>query len=224
MLLTIAEEIFLLALYEKGSIPNAVAVPLRFALGGALLADLLIAGKIRLDEHKKVILLDEAPCGDPVLDEVIEKMQSSHHPRKVPVWIEATTHKPKKLLEHLGEGLVQKGILNQTEKRFLWVIPYVVFPQQDASAKYWIKQHLRAVVLAGEIADMHSLMVLGLIRAGGLMDFVFTRDELKAARKRIANYTESGISADGSLAQAISEPMEEINAAVTALAVSAVRP
>jgi hypothetical protein len=223
MILTITEEIFLLALYEKGSIPNAAAVPLRFALGGAVLADLLAAGKIRLDEHQKVLLLDETPGDDPILNEIIEMMQASHHPRKVAYWIDAIIQKPKRFLKRLGEGLVKKGVLNQAEKRFLWVIPYVVFPQQDASAKYWIKQHLRAVVLAGEIADTHALMVLDLIRAGGLLDFVFTRDELKAARKRIASYTGDGVAAGG-LAQEISEPMAEINAAVTALAVAAVRP
>jgi hypothetical protein len=109
--------------------------------------------------------------------------------------------------------------LNQEEKRFLWVIPYMVFPQQDASAKYWIKQHLRAVVLAGEIADAHSILVLSLVRAAGLLDFVFTRDEVKAARKRI-----EAITSDTILDPEVRGAVEEINAAVTALVISAVRP
>ncbi len=224
MILTIVEEIFMLALYERGSIPNSVAIPLRFTLGGAVLADLLVAGKIRLDEHKKVIFLDERPCNDPIMDEAMEEIKSARHPHKASYWIAETSRKPKRFLKRLGEGLVQKGVLNQAEKHFLWVIPYVVFPQQDASAKYWIKQHLRAVVLAGEIADPHTLMVLSLIHAGGLLDFVFTRDELKAARKRIASYTGNGTAKEGSLPQEISEPMAEINFAVTEWVIAAVRP
>jgi hypothetical protein len=221
MLLTIAEEIFLLALNDaRGSIPNAIAIPLRFTLSGAVLIEFLISGKIVLNEHKKVVLLDEEPCGDAVLDEALELIKfSQSHPHRIPYWIKEINPKPKRFLKCLGEGLEQKGVLHQEEKRYLWVIPYIVFPQQDASAKYWVKQHLRGVVLAGEIADVHSMMVLSLVRAGNMLDFIFTRDEIKAARKRISKITQESL-----LGQELTEAIAEIEMSVNALAISEISP
>jgi hypothetical protein len=214
-MITITEELFLLALHdETGSIPNRIAIPLRFALGGAILTELLLAGKIQLNENKKVISLDRAPCDDPLLNEVLEKIKAGGHPRKVAYWIKEINHKPKKLLRRLGEGLVAKGILRQEEKHYLWVIPYVVFPQQDASAKFWVKQHLRSVILAGEIADHHAVMVLILAQASGMLDFVFTRDEIKTARKRIAK-----IARDSHLGLEINQAIAEIETAVAELVI-----
>ena len=127
--------------------------------------------------------------------------------------------KPKKFLRLLGEGLVQRGILKQEEKRYLWVIPYIVFPQRDASAKYWVKQNLRGVILAGELADAHSVMVLSLVRSANMLDLVFTRDEIKTAKKRIARITRETF-----LDQEVRETMEEIESAVNTLVIAALRP
>lgn len=218
-MLNILEELFLLALNDaRGTIPNSITIPFRFAMGGAFLTEFFLSGKIELNEQKRVILLDASPCGDPILDEALQSLrESAAHPRKIPYWISEINPKPKKLLKHLGEGLVQKGILTQEEKRYLWVVPYTVFPQHDGSAKYWVKQHLRGVVLAGEVADAHSLMVLNLIQSSSMLDFVFTRDELKAARKRIAKITKETI-----LGQQVYEAVEEIDQAVAALTVAAI--
>ncbi len=220
-MLTIGEEIFLLALNDaKGSIPNAIAIPLRFTLAGAVLGELFLAGKVKLNDHQKVMLLDETPCEDPLVNDALETIKTHQaHPRKIHYWINEINPHPKKALQRLGEGLVAKGILHQEEKRYLWVIPYVVFPQQDASAKYWVKQHLRGVVLAGEIADLHSLMVLSLVRAGNMLDFVFTRDEMKAASKRITRIMRETLPR-----LAVMESVEEIEAAVTALVIATIRP
>jgi hypothetical protein len=217
-MLTIVEEIFLLALNDaKGSIPNSIAIPLRFTMGGAVLTEFFLSGKIKLNENNRVVLLDETPFDDALLNDALGIIKDSQpHPRKIPYWIDAINPKPKKFLKRLGEGLVQKGILNQEEKRYLWVIPYIVFPQKDASAKYWVKQHLRGVVLAGEVADFHSVMVLSLVQAGMMLDYVFTRDEIKAARKRIAKITR-----DTLLGQEVTDAIAEIEASVTTLVISA---
>ena len=211
-MLTIVEELFMLGLHdESGKIPNGIAISLRFALGGGILSELLLAGKIQLNENKKIIFLDRAPYEDPILNEALEKIKAGGHPRKIAYWINEITHKPKKLLRRLGEGLVAKGILRQEEKHYLWVIPYLVFPQQDASAKFWVKQHLRSVILAGEIADFHAVLTLILAQAGGMLEFIFTRDEIKTARKRIAK-----IARDTRLGPEINAAIAEIEDAVAA--------
>ncbi len=220
-MLTIPEEIFLLALNDaKGTIPNAIAIPLQFVMASAVLTELLLSRKIKLNKKKNILLLDEALMDDPLLKNALELIQASNsHPQDILYWINCINPKPKRFLRLLGEGLVQKGVLQQEEKRYLWVIPYIVFPQRDASAKYWVKQHLRGMVLAGEIGDAHSVMVLSLVRAANMLDFVFTRDEIKAAKKRIARITRDTI-----LDQEVRETIEEIESSVTTLVISALRP
>ncbi len=215
-MLTIAEEIFLLVLNDaKGSIPNGIAIPLQFSLGGAVLSELFLSRKILLNEHKKIILIDESQCDEPILDQALEKIRiSQSHLHKIPYWIKEINSQPKSFMKHLAEGLVHKEILHQQEKRYLWVVPYLVFPQKDASAKYWVKQHLRGVVLAGDIADTHTMMMLNLLCAGSLLDFVFNRDEIKAARQRIEKITRSTL-----LGQGVVQAMEEIDTAVNKLVV-----
>ena len=220
-MLTMIEELFLLALNDaKGDIPNSIALPLRFTLGGAVLTELFLAGKISLNENKKVVLGDETPCEDPQLNEAFEIIKAYRgHPKKISFLIDEINPKPNKFLKRLGEGLVQKGILYQEEKRYLWVIPYLVFPQQDASAKYWVKQHLRGVVLGGEVGDFHTVVVLSLARAGNMLDFIFTRDEMKAARKRVGS-----IIKDSLAGFEMREIIEEVEDAVANLVISAIRP
>ena len=65
------------------------------------------------------------------------------------------------------------------------MIPYEAYPEQDASAKYWVKARLRGVVLGGEKPESHTVALLSLLRACRLLDLVFTRDERKAAGQKI---------------------------------------
>ncbi len=60
-------------------------------------------------------------------------------------------------------------------------------------------------------------MVLSLVRAGNMLDFVFTRDEVKAARKRISRMIQEAIQS-----RALMETIEEIEAAVTSLVISTI--
>lgn len=186
-MLKITEELFLLSLDDaKGRIHRSIAIPQRFTLGGALLADLFLYGKVKLNNQKEVTLGVEKLCNDPLIDDAFVIVKAAlEYTRKVTPLLEAINPKPKKLLNYLAFGLVEQGILNFEERRYLWVIPYQVFSQQDPSVKYWIKEHLRGVVLAGDVADLHTLMVLNLLRSGGILNLVFTRDEMKAARERI---------------------------------------
>ena len=186
-MLTIIEEIFLLALDDtKGQIPNSIAIPLRFTMSAAILTELFLSGRIKMDPDMKVVLGDETPCGNPLIDEALDILKAVlTHPKSMPSLLEEINPRPKELLKRVGSGLVRQGVLQFAEKKFLWVFPYLVFLQHDPSIKYWLKQHLRGVVLAGEVADLHSLMVLNLLQVGHMLDFAFTRDEIRTARERI---------------------------------------
>ena len=215
--LSLPEELFLLALHEeKGKIHDAVAMAVHYGLGGALLADLALHSMIEIDSKGKVCVLDSVPTGDEILDEAYLKIKESSKLFKVRHWVEEFSDNIRKLQKRLAENLVVKGILKQEEQRYLWVIPYEAYPQVDASAKYWLKNFLREVLLTGIKADEHAIVLLSLIRACGMLQFIVTRDEQKVARRKIELLTH-----DEEIGKAVRDAIEMIEAAATTAAMMA---
>ena len=215
-MLTLPEELYLLALHEvKGRVTHSIAIGLYFGLGAALLSELVLLGKVRLDEHKKVLVVDAMPTGDDVVDSGLEKIRASEHPRKAAHWVQelSSIHKLDKRMAH---KLVEKGILYKEEKRYLGVVPYEAYPEHDATAKYWIKYHLRAVALTGGKPEAHTVALLSLVKACEMLDLVFTRDEMKLARKKIERLIENEV-----IAQEVYETLNAIMDASTAAIIAA---
>jgi hypothetical protein len=146
-MLTLPEEFFLLSIDDtKGKIIAEVSDGLELGLAGALLAELALQDRIGLRD-KRLYVTNPAPTGDGALDETLDDISREKRPRKISWWIERYARRG--LSELFSERLVKRNILKIEHKRYLWVIPYDVFPQVDASAKYWVKHHLRRAVLAG---------------------------------------------------------------------------
>jgi len=209
-MLTLSEELFLLSLREK---KDAVAfsnrAELPYALAGALLLELYLAGKVRLD-GKKVAAVGRPTASGELLSQLLEKIAAGQ-PKKLTYWVETFGGKERKLRKAVVAGLVMKGILKEEEKTLLWVIAYTGYAEQDTSAKFALKQRLRAVVLGGQKADERTVALLSLGRAAGLLDHLFTRDEMQRARKGIEALVQ-----DEAVGQAVSETIEAIGAAVMA--------
>jgi golgi phosphoprotein 3 len=213
-MLTLTEELFLLSLRDKKDtvgLPYSAAMP--YALAGAMLVELALAGKVQLDKEKKVL-----PVGapqwfqSPRLDDLLGMIHASEKPKKISHWINIVVGKNKKLEKELLAELIARGILKEEQKRILWVIPYTEYSQQDASVKYLRKQRLRDIVLGGQIADQQSIALLSLLKAIELLDNIFTQDEIKAAGPRVKE-----IIKDEAVGQSVIEILDTItSAAVTA--------
>jgi Golgi phosphoprotein 3 len=186
-MLTLPQELYLLALHEeKGRVPASLSTSLHYGLGGAILAELILQGKVGLDDKRKAVVVNNGMFNeDDLLNEGLERIQASGRHHRATYWISTFSDYIKKLEKRLANRLGEQGVLRKGEKRFLGVVPYEAYPAQDASARFWIKQHLRSVVLGGEAADAHTAALLSLVWACGLLGRVFTRDELKTARRQI---------------------------------------
>ena len=80
--LRLHEEILLLALRDKEG-TFAAGGWHHHALGGAVLAELLMDGKIRenpADRKKRVEVQDHRPAREPVLDEALEQIRAARRP------------------------------------------------------------------------------------------------------------------------------------------------
>jgi hypothetical protein len=183
-MLTLVETLYLLYIDEqKGTSAKGIVGPIHYGLSCAILADLTLRNKLAIDGDR-IVVVDQVPTDLPILDHVLSQIIESKKTRKINRWIAQIP--AADLPKQIAESLVEKNILHVEEKRYLWVIPYETYHQQDASAKYWIKTHLRAVVLAGEKAGEQDIVLLSLLKACDLLNLVFTRDERRSARSRIA--------------------------------------
>jgi hypothetical protein len=209
------EALFLLAINDdKGTIMGSVSGYLRYGLAGAVLSELAMREKLTIDEKKRVILREGPLAGDSILDQVLEKMYASDRSRKVLAWVNRLG--TGKLATSVADHLIEKSVLAREKKRFLWIIPYATYPQQNASAKYQIKCHLRAAILADETRDSHTIALLSLVRAVRMLDLVFTRDERKAATRQIAEIVKGDV-----FGEAVARALRDIEAAATIAATAA---
>jgi Golgi phosphoprotein 3 len=71
-------------------------------------------------------------------------------------------------------------------------------------------------VLGGEAPDAHAAMLLSLVRACDLLGWVFTRDELKTARRQVETLTRGEV-----VGEAVQVVIETIEAATTAAILAA---
>jgi hypothetical protein len=210
-MLNLAEELFLLALDDDEGVISAPALDtLRYGLAAALLADLALLGKIAVEEQR-ISLLDPAPLGDELLDDLLLRLAEANKPRKVKYWISALGF--RKLPKQVAQRLTARGVLREEERRYLWVVPYAVYPQQDASAKYWIKQSLRAAGLTTAKPERRAVVLLSLMKGCRLLTLVFTKDERKAAGKRVEELVKGE-----DFGAAVAQTLADIEAATTAAA------
>jgi golgi phosphoprotein 3 len=217
-MLTLQEEMFLLCIDDaKGAVTSSAIDALPFGLAGAILADLTLQGKICVDVWRVVAINPSEGAlsanGDVLLEAVFVDLMAVDDPRKVSYWVERLAR--KKVEKRVLEGLVAKGVLREEEKRYLWVIPYTVYTQQNASAKYDIKQHLRAIVMADQKAEPRSIILLSLLKSCRLLKLVFTKDEREAAEKRIGALVK-----DEQFGEAVAQTIKSIEAAAIAAMMS----
>ena len=111
-------------------------------MAGAVLMEPAFADRIDTDlEHMMVI--DRAPTGDPLLDDVLERIAQGEVNNDTRGWIETlAVEKTASIQEHALASLVRQGILRREEKRLfqetiehLWIF---------RSPRYFSVQSLKA--------------------------------------------------------------------------------
>jgi Golgi phosphoprotein 3 len=211
--LNIPEKLFVVSIDDqKGTITPTVRDVLRLGLGGAILAELSLAGRI-LVQDGRVTMVDPVPIEESLLDECLAMIASDKKVRKISRWIEIFAG--NKIVKKVAGRLAERNVIRIEKKHYFWIIPYEIYPQVDASAKYWVKQQLRGLVLAGEKAEVADIILLNLLKACDLLKLVFTRDERKYANKQIRTLVEGEI-----IGEAVANLLAEIETA-TMVAVTA---
>ena len=181
------EEILLLALRdEEGTLPFGSLFT--FAAAGALLHELLLAGRATLVTRGRkkplVELVDETHFDDEVLNEALAKLQKAKRRAKPFTWVSRFT-RIRRLKHRIASVLCHKGILREDEGRLLLIFPRKIYPERDSGPERAIVARLERVIFGGAEPDARTRALIALAHKGELLKNVFDKKRLRRSRKRI---------------------------------------
>lgn len=187
--LYVHEELTLLALRDReGTFVFGRSYSL--AIGGAILAELLLAGRVAVEEGKKkrVDVVDRTPLGEPLLDECLAEIADAKRPQNAPGWVGRFSRKSK-IAHRVAEGLCRRGILRTDEKKVLLIFSRKVYPEVDPGPERELLERLRAAVFENGDVEPRTAIALALAHSCRLLDLSFERRELKRRKERIRAVT-----------------------------------
>lgn len=182
-MLSLSEELLLLAIDDTtGKVSSPTPDALRYGLAGAVLMDLLIAGRLDLVDEK-LVLTDATPIGDAVLDDAALEIGRNEKAGDARYWVDKLGR--DHLEERVLERLVERQILRKEEHRIVWVIPVDRYPTANPAPEREVRERVRAVVLDEAAPDPRTATLIGLMKACNLTTLVFSRDEQRRYGRRL---------------------------------------
>ncbi len=183
--LTVAEEIYLLALDDSLGVVKAFPVfALDYALASALLMELALCDRIDTD-LTTLKVISSAPTGDPLLDDTLLELQQKPEPQSTLFWIEQLIAHKRQIGERVLAQLLRKGILKQENRRILWVFETHRYPLMDDREVKEVRTRLRELILGDDIPDSRDVVLISLGKACHLLDDLFTPKERETVHARI---------------------------------------
>ena len=174
----------LLALRDEKGTLESKATMYAYALGGAMLAELSLKGKIRISDDKKafVDLVDRSPFGEPVLDECLDKVATAKRRARATTWVRRFAEL-KRLRHRVAQGLCRRGILRDDEDKVLLFFTRRLYPTIDPVPERRLVDQLRTVIFGDSSSpDAETVIVVALANATGLLPIHFDRKELAASQ------------------------------------------
>ncbi|NJL38721.1 MAG: GPP34 family phosphoprotein [Leptolyngbyaceae cyanobacterium SM1_4_3] len=220
----LSQDLILLALNpQTGKTRFSWYSALDYGLVGSLLLDLVLQGKLEIDNNNRVIGAIRAShgqaaasnTGDEFLDRHLNEVLASSRPRTARFWVTRWRRKYRWFQPIVLQNLVDLGILERQEQRILGLFPTQRYFLTDESIQREIVQQVRAAVLEGIGLDSRMAALISLMQASHLTDAVFRPEERPEARSRIKAIAEGEL-----VGQAVSKAILTIQTAATLGAVN----
>ena len=186
-MLRFAEEVVLLLLRDDdGKFVHVPSWLLDRILAGAVLMDLAMEYRIDTDPER-LVLLDDTPVGDSLLDPTLARIAQDREgaERDARYWVEQEATHAEEIREEALNRLVEVGILEREDDRFLWVFKSRRYPVIDGKAEREVKLRIMGVLFSDEIPDPRDVVIICLADACGLFRELLPRRELEQASVRI---------------------------------------
>ena len=208
--LTLYEEILLLALDDdKGTTP--MEGMFRNAMGGAILAELILAGALRVDDDKKkkVHAAPAARVDDVILAECLAMVRDKDKPQAARIWVQKFAGL-KNLKERAARQLVDRGVLVEEEGTVLKIFKRTLFPERDGGPERDLRQRMeRAIFTYSSELEPRTVIIVALAKATGMLDKVFDKKRLKEQKQRLEDIMSGQVAG-----QATKEAVEAVQAAI----------
>ena len=208
-MLRFAEELLLLLLSDEGKFAAVPDLALDYALAGGVLMDLALENRIDTD-LEKLVLVDATPVGDSLLDETLADIAATDEsaPR---FWVERTVGRGPAIRAHALSRLIDRGILESREARFLWLFRTQRYPVVDRSAKNEVKLRIMGVLFSDEIPDPRDVVIICLADTCGIFRELLSKREVSQASARIAQVRQLDL-----IGQAVSGALRDIEVSLQA--------
>jgi Golgi phosphoprotein 3 (GPP34) len=202
---TLAEDLFLLACHDATGRARIPTANLDLGLGGALLLELMQHGRLAL-VNDRVAVVDRTAVGDPLLDAALHTVAAG-----------AKSHEPDYWVRRLAKGtraavrdrLVAVGVLLIEDHKVLGVIPVHHTHQINGRIEHELVRRLHDAVVLGHLASPETAAVVSLALAVGLEQHLFPRSDRRAIRRRMQQI------ADGEpVGAAVRHTIDAVNAAL----------
>ncbi len=190
------EEIMLLALRDQeGTIASGAMY--NYAVGGAILAELLLEQHLRIEEPRRkkklVTLADETPLGDTLLDECLERIVLAKRRRRPEGWVSSFAN-IKQLKHRVAARLCRRGILKADEDKVLLLFTRRIYPEINPEPERRLIARLQqAIFTDAETVDPRTVVLVSLAGATNILPAVFDKRELKARKQRIKQISDGEV-------------------------------
>ena len=209
-MLRFAEEIVLLLLNDgDGRFARVPKWSLDYALAGGVLMDLALENRIDTD-LESLILIDETPTGDSLLDPTLAEIAGGKE-RTTNYWLEHVADGADSIREQALQRLIDQGILEVQDDRFLWVFRSRRYPLIDGTAEREVKLRIMGVLFSDEIPSPHDVVIICLADACGIFKGLLSNRELDNVAPRIEQVRRLDL-----IGQALSKGIHDIEMSIAA--------
>ncbi len=205
------EEIMLLALRDReGTVASGTHY--QYAIGGAVLAELLLQGRINVEQKKKKTfarVVDSTPVGEPLIDDCLARIAGAKKPAQLQTWVSKFAS-VKNLKNRVASQLARRAILRTDEDKVLGIFTRKVYPEVDPGPERQLIAGLHEAIFSdgGEV-DPRTVVLLSLAHSADLLKLVFDKKGLKGRKKRIEQVINGEMTG-----QATKEAIQAMQAAV----------
>lgn len=204
--LRFAEEILLLLLHDAGGrFARVHGAALDYALAGSVLMDLALENRIDSD-LRKLVLADATPTGDALLDPSLADIAAAEGVQDARHWVERLVKRVPDIRRGALARLVERGILERRDDRFLWVFRARRYPVTDGEAEREVKLRILDVLFGDTLPGPRDVVLICLADACGIFRAMLSQEQLVAAGPRLAQVRKMDL-----IGQAVTAAIADIN-------------
>ncbi len=222
----IAEDLLLLLTDDRSGKLLVSPTQVDIALGGALLVELVLAGRVELTGQDgpvptgRLLVVDASPTSDPLLDEALSELEDKQGKRPNQV----VSRLARGLRARLHMRLAEQGLLHEETAKILGILPSHRWPSDDSGHEDSLRLAIADVLRVGATTDPRLGALVSLLHALKAVTKSFDsavvglpKQELKANSKQISD----GEWASKAVRDAINAMLAAVIAATTSASVAA---